>query len=84
MNTTTFFKTEFVGGHSICQGLLFLGHIVLFETYVAGQRESGCVCYPPVAIRPDLAKYIGPIQLPFPVTCWDRYSGRLLHVQSVE
>ena len=28
MNITTFFKTDFVGGHSICWGQLFLGHAV--------------------------------------------------------
>ena len=33
MNITTFFETEFVGGHSICQGLLFLGHAVAYDWF---------------------------------------------------
>ena len=28
MNITAIFKTEFIGGHSICRGPLFLGHAV--------------------------------------------------------
>ena len=53
MNITTFFKTGFVRGHSICRGPLFLGHPVLIHLFMLNTRNlilNGKAVLPPYPV----------------------------------